>query len=117
MADSPPGRVSGCASPVAVSRARAVELRRSNANRAAASKTTPASSLVRRIPVDRAPVYFARSAERRTCEPVSTPVTLSTCMGALDYRTRLVGQLRQVEPERFFAEELPRALRAHAPIV
>src|SRR5262245_24259614 len=37
-------------------------------------------------------------------------------MGALDYRTRIVGEVRRVEPERFFDEELPEALRAHARI-
>lgn len=38
-------------------------------------------------------------------------------MGSLDYRTRLVGHVRSVEPERFFGEELPEALVANAPLV
>ena len=31
----------------------------------------------------------------------------------LDYRTRFVGDLRHIEPESFFLEELPEALKAH----
>ena len=38
-------------------------------------------------------------------------------MGALDYRTRVVGHVRRVEPEPFFDEELPRALRTNGSLV
>ena len=38
-------------------------------------------------------------------------------MSDLDYRSRFIGALRRVEPEAFFLEELPEALKAHGDLV